>query len=113
MKKVDLIRNELDGAILEAFQRLKAVDPNTGEYANALSDLEHLYRMRIEEDKQVPKKERDIERILKYTMYGAEIGLPLLFYTVWMATGFKFEETGTYCSPTFKGLIKFFRPTKR
>lgn len=111
--KVDLIRNELDGAILEAFQRLKASDPNTYEYTNALSDLEHLYKMRIEEDKQVPKKERDIERILKYTMYGAEIGLPLLFYTVWMATGFKFEETGTYCSPTFKGLIKFFRPTKR
>lgn len=113
MKKVDLIRNELDGAILEAFQRLKASDPNTGEYANALSDLQNLYKMRIEEDKQVPKKERDIERILKYTMYGAEIGLPLLFYTVWMVTGFKFEETGTYCSPTFKGLIKFFRPTKR
>lgn len=111
--KVDLIRNELDAAILEAFRRLKAADPNTDEYANALSDLEHLYKMRIEEDKQVPKKERDIERILKYTMYGAEIGLPLLFYTVWMATGFKFEETGTYCSPTFKGLIKFFRPTKR
>lgn len=113
MKKVDLIRNELDGAILEAFQRLKASDPQTEDYGNALEDLQKLYKMRIEEDKEIPKEERDVERILKYTLYAAEIGLPLIFYTVWMVTGFKFEETGTYCSPTFKGLIKFFRPTKR
>jgi hypothetical protein len=40
------------------------------------------------------------------------IGLPLIFYASWMRRGFKFEETGTYTSTTFKGLFNRFKPTK-
>jgi len=46
--------------------------------------------------------------------------LPINYYTlsadqfnVEIEKGFKFEETGTYTSQTFKNLINRFRPTKK
>lgn len=39
--------------------------------------------------------------------------IPLMFYGIWMKKGFKFEETGTYTSTTFRGLFNRFRPTKK
>ena len=38
---------------------------------------------------------------------------PLMFYGIWMKKGFKFEETGTYTSTTFRGLFNRFRPTRK
>ena len=40
------------------------------------------------------------------------IMLPLAFYSNWMMEGFKFEETGSFTSTTFKGLFQKFKPTK-
>lgn len=42
-----------------------------------------------------------------------EIGLPLMFYGVWMRRGFKFEKDGTYTSKTFMNLFNRFKPTKK
>lgn len=44
---------------------------------------------------------------------AAEIVLPLVFYAAWMRKGFKFEETGTFTSTTFRGLFGKFKPTKK
>lgn len=60
--------------------------------------------------------ERDIElrsdRIIKVLVDGATILVPIIFYNVWMNRGFKFEETGTYTSNTFKNLFSKFKPGK-
>lgn len=42
-----------------------------------------------------------------------EIGLPLMFYGVWMRRGSKFEKDGTYTSKTFMNLFNRFKPTKK
>lgn len=52
----------------------------------------------------------------RYFKYGVEAGLgliTLMFYRSWMKKGFKFEETGTFTSKTFLGLIQKFRPTRK
>lgn len=58
---------------------------------------------------------KDIElrtdRIIKVIIDGAVVIVPIIFYNVWMNKGFKFEETGTYTSNTFKNLFNKFKPT--
>lgn len=59
---------------------------------------------------------RDIEyrsdRIIKIVIDGMTIIVPIIFYNIWMNKGFRFEETGTYTSNTFKNLFSRFKPTK-
>jgi hypothetical protein len=59
---------------------------------------------------------RDIEirndRLIKILVDGAVVLVPIIFYNVWMNKGFKFEETGTFTSSTFKNLFGKFKPTK-
>jgi hypothetical protein len=52
------------------------------------------------------------DRYINLGLEAASIIVPVVFYAVWMKRGFKFEETGTYTSTTFKGLFSHFRPTK-
>lgn len=60
---------------------------------------------------QIAEQSRD--RIFRAGIAAAEIVLPLIFYAAWMRKGFKFEETGTFTSTTFKGLFGKFKPTKK
>lgn len=53
------------------------------------------------------------ERYFRVSIAAAELVIPLVFYGIWMSKGFKFEESGTYTSKTFMGLINRFRPTKK
>ena len=52
------------------------------------------------------------DRVLNVLVKLTEIGVPAVIYNVWMKRGFEFEQTGTYCSNTFKNLIGKFRPGK-
>lgn len=63
--------------------------------------------------KQEQLSEQIKERYFKLGIATAEIVLPLIFYASWMKKGFKFEETGTYTSTTFRGLFNRFRPTRK
>ncbi|MCD8372126.1 MAG: hypothetical protein LUD27_02360 [Clostridia bacterium] len=53
------------------------------------------------------------DTIIKWCIGIAEIVLPLTFYAIWLRRGFKFEETGTYTSSTFRNLFNNFKPVKR
>lgn len=53
-----------------------------------------------------------IDRCMRTGMDIAGLVLPLVFYGIWMNKGFKFEETGSFTSTTFKNLLNRFRPTK-
>lgn len=68
---------------------------------------------REEQFKKDQLAEQTKDRYFKLGIGVAEIVLPLLFYATWMKKGFKFEETGTYTSTTFRGLFNRFRPTKK
>ena len=49
------------------------------------------------------------DRVLNVLVKLTEIGVPAIVYNVWMKRGFEFEETGTYCSNTFKNLFSKFK----
>lgn len=135
----ETIKNLLDGEIKNQIQDLSFFNPGSDEKSKAIDDLVKLYKLRIEEDKtelecdekrerrfmdgdrsdkdvemrEYELKEQSKERYLKLGIAVAEIVLPLIFYASWMRKGFKFEETGTFTSTTFRGLFNRFRPTKK
>lgn len=117
----------LNEVIISDIQKLSQLDSGSDEKSKAIEDLTKLYRLKIEETKtenealetraksrmnkeQVSEQVKD--RYFKAGIAVGELILPLIFYAVWMARGFKFEETGTFTSKVFMGLFNRFRPTK-
>lgn len=129
---MDKIREMLENEIMEEFKKISSMDIASKEKNAAIDDLTKLYRLKIEESrtetdfqsksdeckrdyqfKQEELSEQVKDRYLKLGIAAAEILLPLMFYGIWMHRGFKFEETGTYTSTTFRGLFNRFKPTKK
>lgn len=130
----DLLNEEIKSQIND----LSDFGTGSMEKSEAIDALVKLYKLRIEETKtelefdekrerrfmdsdrsdedakmrEYELKEQVKERYLKLGIAAAEIILPLIFYASWMRKGFKFEETGTFTSTTFRGLFNRFRPTK-
>ncbi len=123
----DLLGEEIKAQI----EGLSDLEVGSKEKSTAISDLVTLYRLDIEATKNElefdeKRESRELEEQLKrdqlkeqvkdrYCRLGIEVAsivLPLIFYAAWMRKGFKFEETGTYTSTTFRGLFNRFRPTK-
>lgn len=135
-KNIEELLSEEIAAQFKALSRLK---PGSEEKTTAIDDLTKLYKLRIEENKSVwdadekydrrimdgksvtkdnDFKERQIaeqikDRYFRVGIAAAELLIPLICYGIWMNKGFKFEETGTFTSSTFKGLINRFKPTKK
>jgi hypothetical protein len=124
----DLLREEIKTEI----QVLSSLQPGSKEKSTAIDALVKLYKMRIEEikndwdfgekydaresDRQLEKERLDEQVKDRYFRLGVEavgIILPLMFYAVWLRRGFRFEETGTYTSTTFRGLFSRFKPTRK
>ena len=132
-KKMDEeIRKLLEEEIKTEIRDLSTLEPGSKEKSTAIEDLAKLYKLRIEEtknewdfnekyesrDSDIQFKKDQLEEQVKdrYFRFGVEaagIILPLIFYAIWMKRGFKFEETGTYTSTTFRGLFNRFKPTKK
>ena len=124
----DLLAEEIKTEI----RNLSTLEPGSKEKSTAIDNLVKLYKLRIEEtknewdfnekynahesDKQFKKaqlEEQVKDRYFRLGVEAAGIILPLIFYGIWMRKGFKFEETGTFTSTTFRGLFNRFRPTKK
>ena len=87
------------------------------KYQRRMMDVEQNNEAIISrKNEEILKNEQLIEQVkdryFKLGMDVAEIVLPMIFYAVWMKRGFRFEETGTYTSTTFRGLFNRFKPTK-
>ena len=98
------------------------------ETKTELDFKEKLERRKLDKEKQIndilvqekdelirkeQMKEQVKDRYIRLGIAAAELVLPLIFYAKWMKKGFKFEETGTFTSTTFKGLFNRFKPTKK
>lgn len=129
---MDEIKDLLGEEIKTEIRDLSTLEPGSKEKSTAIDDLAKLYRLRIEETKNewdfnekydtresdnILKKDQLEEQIKdRYFRLGLEaagIILPMIFYAAWMKRGFRFEETGTYTSTTFRGLFNRFKPTKK
>lgn len=109
--------NEVIGLQLS---KLDALTPGSEEHKRATEALSQLYKLKIEEEsktvelgvkiKQYGKENK--QSIIKMGIDVAGIVLPLAFYATWMNKGFKFEETGSFTSTTFRGLFQKFKTTR-
>jgi len=130
--KNDEIMELLGEEIKSEINRLSSLESGSEEHSTAVKSLAELYKLRIEEvknAKEVELKEQQIDddaeirgsqlveetknRYLRFGLDVAGLILPLLFYGSWMKKGFRFEETGTFTSATFRNLFSRFRPTKK
>jgi len=80
----------------------------TDKKNNSDVKLKHQ-ELKIEVDKNI---ELSRDRIIKVVLEGITVLVPVMFYNAWMDKGFKFEETGTFTSTTFKNMFSRFKPTK-
>lgn len=125
------IRDLLEEEIKSEFEKLKTLTPGSKEHSEAVDGVVKLYKLNIEEtendrafrlkcdestnadfDLSLRQEQARDDRLNRYLRVGVEaagVVLPLMFYGIWMKRGFKFEETGTFTSQTFKGLINKFR----
>jgi hypothetical protein len=98
------IKDLLGEEIKTEIQNLSTLEPGSKEKSTAIDDLAKLYRLRIEDESRK-------DRYFRLGVEAAGIILPLIFYGIWLRKGFKFEETGTFTSTTFRNLFNRFRPT--
>ena len=108
-KKID---ERVDREIQSGLNEISILTPGSEEKAAMLDELNKLYQLKGEQIKAAQLSEQGKDRYIKWGLEAAGIVLPLIFYAAWMRRGFKFEETGTYTSATFRGLFNRFRPTK-
>lgn len=133
------IKNLLCEEIEEEIRKLSSLEAGSKEKSTAINDLATLYRLKIEETKtelefdekrerrfmeinqsdsdiRVKRHQLEADEKDRYFRLGIELTgiiLPLLFYATWMRRGFRFEETGTFTSTTFRGLFNRFKPTRK
>lgn len=109
--------NEVIGLQLS---ELDTLTPGSEEHKRATEALSQLYKLKIEEESKTVELEVKIKQcgkenkqsIIKMGIDVAGIVLPLAFYATWMNKGFKFEETGSFTSTTFRGLFQKFKTTR-
>lgn len=135
---VKTLKERLEEELSRQLEELALIHAGTDEQRKAIANLETLYRLKLEEDKldvtynselkksEIEEKKLELakieeekketttnkDRLVKIGLEVTGLVLPLLFYGRWMRAGFKFEETGSFASATFRNLFGHFRPTR-
>lgn len=133
------IKKLLDEEIKSRIENLATVSPGIDEDNDVVSNLNTLYKLRLEEKKidadvddknarrvqENEKNEREFDlkeqqadeekkqTIVKLVFGTCEIVIPLIFSAHWLKRGFKFEEDGILTSTTMRGLFNGIFPKKK
>lgn len=133
------IKNLLDEEIESQINMISGMDVGDENYSKAIDGLVKLHKLKIEETRSITEledrtykrgsdesacelsekirqeqlSEQKKDRYIRIGLDVAGLLVPIMFYSAWMRKGFKFEETGTFTSTTFRGLFGHFKPTKR
>ena len=112
--RIEETKSELDAEDKRSRRTLES-EANVRENEIKKSQLDEQIKADVQDEQykrsQLDEKVKD--RYFKLGIAAAELLIPIMFYGIWMRKGFKFEETGTYTSTTFRGLFNRFRPTKK
>ena len=117
------------------FEDLENLKTGSDEQGKATDNIVKLYKLRMDENEQENSKNADedkavLERhkleleeqkakddkLIRILTTVTSVGVTIAGFAVgshWYGKGFKFEETGTICSSTFKGLMRDFRFFKK
>lgn len=112
--RIEETKSELDAEDKRS-QRTLESEANVRENEIKKSQLDEQIKADVQDEqyKRSQLDEQVKDRYFKLGIAAAELLIPIMFYGIWMRKGFKFEETGTYTSTTFRGLFNRFRPTKK
>lgn len=121
----------MDKELKRRFEDLENLKTGSDEQSKATDNIVKLYKLRMDENEQNVRKEADEDKLLlekskleleaekakddkliRILTTVTSVGISIAGFAVgshWYGKGFKFEETGTICSSTFKGLMKDFR----
>lgn len=112
--RIEETKSELDAEDKRSRRTLES-EANVRENEIKKSQLDEQIKADVQDGqyKRSQLDEQVKDRYFKLGIAAAELLIPIMFYGIWMRKGFKFEETGTYTSTTFRGLFNRFRPTKK
>ena len=112
--RIEETKSELDAEDKRRRRTLES-EANVRENEIKKSQLDEQIKADVQDEqyKRSQLDEQVKDRYFKLGIAAAELLIPIMFYGIWMRKGFKFEETGTYTSTTFRGLFNRFRPTKK
>ena len=112
--RIEETKSELDAEDKRSRRTLES-EANVRENEIKKSQLDEQIKADVQDEqyKRSQLDEQEKDRYFKLGIAAAELLIPIMFYGIWMRKGFKFEETGTYTSTTFRGLFNRFRPTKK
>ena len=112
--RIQETKSELDAEDKRSRRTLES-EANVRENEIKKSQLDEQIKADVQDEqyKRSQLDEQVKDRYFKLGIAAAELLIPIMFYGIWMRKGFKFEETGTYTSTTFRGLFNRFRPTKK
>ncbi len=99
----------------------RETDEEERKYKRETDEEERKYKRETDEEtcklneeiRQEQLSEQKKDRYIRIGLDVAGLLVPIMFYSAWMRKGFKFEETGTFTSTTFRGLFGHFKPTRR
>ena len=112
--RIEETKSELDAEDKRSRRTLESeAIVRENEIKKSQLDVQIKADVQDEQYKRSQLDEQVKDRYFKLGIAAAELLIPLMFYGIWMRKGFKFEETGTYTSTTFRGLFNRFRPTKK
>ncbi len=129
------LNERLDKELERRFEDLGNLETGSDEQGKATDNIVKLYKLRMDENEQENSKNADedkavLERhkleleeqkakddkLIRILTTVMSVGVTIAGFAVgshWYGKGFKFEETGTICSSTFKGLMRDFRFFKK
>ncbi len=129
------LNERLDKELERRFEDLENLTTGSDEQGKATDNIVKLYKLRMDENEQESSKNADedkavLERhkleleeqkakddkLIRILTTVTSVGVTIAGFAVgshWYGKGFKFEETGTICSSTFKGLMRDFRFFKK
>lgn len=121
------IRNALGDEVLAEILKLDELEVGSEEKVRAIDGVCKLYKLGLEESKQDNEIEAQFAKLnneaieqrsskiwngVKYGLEAAAIVIPAAVSLIFMKKGFKFEETGSYTSTTFRNMFSNFKPKK-
>ena len=129
------MNERLDKELERRLEDLENLTTGSDEQGKATDNIVKLYKLRMDENEQENSKNADedkavLERhkleleeqkakddkLIRILTTVTSVGVTIAGFAVgshWYGKGFKFEETGTICSSTFKGLMRDFRFFKK
>ena len=119
----------MDKELKRRFEDLENLKTGSDEQGKATDNIVKLYKLRMDENESNEDKlelekhkleleiaKADDDKFIRILTAVTSIGMTIAGLAVgshWYGKGFKFEETGTICSSTFKGIMRDFKFFKK